>query len=125
MFTGLDATASQELLVHLNRLAESNRTVVLTIHQPRFEIFHMFHKLVLLSDGRVREQFRRVHTVQLLLLPGVLTPLCSPQVAYHGAPQNAYAVFVEALTSRLYTKNMAIPEIEDKNPAGPTLSQLS
>ena len=55
MFTGLDATASQELLVHLNRLAESNRTVVLTIHQPRFEIFHMFHKLVLLSDGQVSD----------------------------------------------------------------------
>ena len=52
--TGLDATASQELLVHLNKLADSNRTVVLTIHQPRFEIFYMFHKLVLVSDGRVR-----------------------------------------------------------------------
>ena len=40
------------------------------------------------------------------------------QVAYHGAPENAYAVFVEALRSRLITKNMLIPELEDKNPAG-------
>ena len=50
---GLDAASSIELLHHLNRLAYGNRTVVLTIHQPRFEIFYMFHKLVLLSDGQV------------------------------------------------------------------------
>ena len=51
--SGLDATSSQELLTTLNRLAGSNRTVVLTIHQPRLEIFHMFHRLVVLSDGQV------------------------------------------------------------------------
>ena len=51
--TGLDAASSRELLAHLNELAASNRTVVLTIHQPRLEIFHMFDKLVLLSDGKV------------------------------------------------------------------------
>lgn len=50
---GLDATSSMELLSHLNKLADSNRTVILTIHQPRLEIFHMFHRLVLLSDGKV------------------------------------------------------------------------
>ena len=53
LHTGLDATASYEILTHLNKLADSNRTVVLTIHQPRLEIFHMFHQLVLLSDGKV------------------------------------------------------------------------
>lgn len=51
--TGLDAAASFELLTHLNKLADSNRTIILTIHQPRLEIFHMFHRLVLLSDGKV------------------------------------------------------------------------
>ena len=54
MFVGLDSTASLDLLTHLNKLAQSNRTVVLTIHQPRLEIFHMFHHLVLLSEGKVR-----------------------------------------------------------------------
>ena len=42
-----------ELLKHLNRLADSNRTVILTIHQPRLEIFHLFDRLVLISDGKV------------------------------------------------------------------------
>ncbi|KAL5474804.1 hypothetical protein EMCRGX_G026816 [Ephydatia muelleri] len=52
--SGLDASSSLELLVHLNRLAESNRTVILTIHQPRLEIFHMFDKIMLLCQGQVR-----------------------------------------------------------------------
>ena len=51
--TGLDAASSTELLTHLNALAASNRTVVLTIHQPRLEIFHMFHRILILSDGKV------------------------------------------------------------------------
>lgn len=62
---GLDATASHELLVHLNSLAASNRTVVLTIHQPRFEIFYMFHKLVLLSDGQVGNGYFMLHSFAL------------------------------------------------------------
>ena len=53
MIVGLDATASFDLLTHLNKLAGSNRTVILTIHQPRLEIFHMFDHLVLLSEGKV------------------------------------------------------------------------
>ena len=52
--SGLDASSSLELLVYLNRLAESNRTVILTIHQPRLEIFHMFDKIMLLCQGQVR-----------------------------------------------------------------------
>lgn len=51
--SGLDAASSVELLQHLNRVASSNRAVLLTIHQPRLEIFHMFHKIILLCQGRV------------------------------------------------------------------------
>ena len=92
--TGLDATASIELLSHLNRLAYSNRTVVLTIHQPRFEIFYMFHKLILLSDGNV---------------------------AYHGVPQKAYSFFVEALMSEFLKRGLILPQLEEHNPAGNNL----
>ena len=58
---GLDSASSTELLTHLNALAASNRTVVLTIHQPRLEIFHMFHRIVVLSDGKVRICFDTKH----------------------------------------------------------------
>ena len=88
---GLDSTASIELLSHLNNLADSNRTVVLTIHQPRLEIFHMFHKLILLSDGKI---------------------------AYHGIPQKAYGFFVEAAVNSFWNKKLLIPEIGEQNPAG-------
>ena len=34
-------------------LAETGRAVVVTIHQPRSEIFHSFDKILLLCRGRV------------------------------------------------------------------------
>ena len=50
---GLDGTSTLQFLMFLNRLADTNRTVVLSIHQPRFEIFYMFHRLVLICEGQV------------------------------------------------------------------------
>lgn len=54
IFLGLDASSSLELLNHLNLVAESGRLVILTIHQPRLEIFHLFHKILFLCDGQVK-----------------------------------------------------------------------
>ena len=51
--TGLDSASSYELLTYLNRLAGSQRTVIMTIHQPRMEIFHMFTRLIMLCEGQV------------------------------------------------------------------------
>lgn len=69
-FVGLDAGSSFDLLNHLNKLADSNRTVILTIHQPRLEIFHMFRHLVLLSDGKVSCHIHyciHIHIIALLV----------------------------------------------------------
>mmetsp|Transcript_1483 Transcript_1483/g.3563 ORF Transcript_1483/g.3563 Transcript_1483/m.3563 type:complete len:718 (-) Transcript_1483:370-2523(-) len=49
--TGLDATTSSQVLALLKRLSRHGRTIVLSIHQPRFKIFDMFDTLTLLSDG--------------------------------------------------------------------------
>jgi len=49
--TGLDATTSSQVLALLKRLARHGRTIVLSIHQPRFKIFEMFDTLTLLSEG--------------------------------------------------------------------------
>jgi ABC-type multidrug transport system ATPase subunit len=51
--SGLDASSSMELLQHLRYVAMSNRMVVLTIHQPRLEIFHMFDIILFLCQGEV------------------------------------------------------------------------
>ncbi len=40
------------------------------------------------------------------------------QVAYHGAPEKAYEVFVNSLTARYLEQGLVIPELEDHNPAG-------
>lgn len=91
MYAGLDATASIELLTHLNALAATNRTVILTIHQPRFEIFYMFDRLMLLTDGKI---------------------------AYNGVPIKAYRFFVDALLEKCFAHGKTSVQLEDQNPAG-------
>eukprot|EP00741_Cyanophora_paradoxa_P023432 tig00021582_g22636.t1 len=51
--SGLDSTAALTLMQTLLRLAKHGRTVVTTIHQPRSNIFALFDKLILMSQGRV------------------------------------------------------------------------
>ncbi|KAL8208343.1 hypothetical protein R6Q57_007755 [Mikania cordata] len=49
--SGLDSTTAQRILTTVKRLASGGRTVVTTIHQPSSRLYHMFDKLVLLSEG--------------------------------------------------------------------------
>lgn len=49
--TGLDASSAFQLVRTLKNLAAKGRTVVVTIHQPRSEIWGLFDGLVLLSQG--------------------------------------------------------------------------
>lgn len=70
-FIGLDASSSLTLLKTLHCLAQSGRAIILTIHQPRIEIFHMFDKILL---------------------------ICKGQVAYFGSPFKALTYFMTALS---------------------------
>ncbi|XP_030515895.2 ABC transporter G family member 14 [Rhodamnia argentea] len=49
--SGLDSTTAQMILTTVKRLAGGGRTVVTTIHQPSSRLYHMFDKVVLLSEG--------------------------------------------------------------------------
>lgn len=49
--SGLDSTTAQWILTTLKRLASGGRTVVTTIHQPSSRLYHMFDKVILLSEG--------------------------------------------------------------------------
>eukprot|EP00179_Madagascaria_erythrocladioides_P005209 CAMPEP_0198312416 /NCGR_PEP_ID=MMETSP1450-20131203/3790_1 /TAXON_ID=753684 ORGANISM="Madagascaria erythrocladiodes, Strain CCMP3234" /NCGR_SAMPLE_ID=MMETSP1450 /ASSEMBLY_ACC=CAM_ASM_001115 /LENGTH=678 /DNA_ID=CAMNT_0044015361 /DNA_START=101 /DNA_END=2137 /DNA_ORIENTATION=+ len=51
--TGLDSFNALNVMYTLRKLASAGRTVVTTIHQPRSNIFTLFDKLLLLSEGRV------------------------------------------------------------------------
>ncbi|XP_077444626.1 broad substrate specificity ATP-binding cassette transporter ABCG2 [Stigmatopora argus] len=50
--TGLDASTANSVLMLLKRMANSGRTIVLSIHQPRYSIYRLFDSLTLLVNGR-------------------------------------------------------------------------
>lgn len=49
--TGLDATSASQVVLTLKNLARKGRTIIVTIHQPRSEIWDMFDNVVLLTRG--------------------------------------------------------------------------
>lgn len=46
--TGLDSFMAESVVQVLNRMADSGRTVIATIHQPSSKIFELFHEVCLL-----------------------------------------------------------------------------
>jgi ABC-type multidrug transport system ATPase subunit len=51
--SGLDSTTAQNIIALLRKLSERGRTILTTIHQPKASILKMFHKVMLLSQGKV------------------------------------------------------------------------
>ncbi|KAG8485057.1 hypothetical protein CXB51_021311 [Gossypium anomalum] len=49
--SGLDSTSANKLIHILQGVAKAGRTVITTIHQPSSRMFHMFDKLLLISEG--------------------------------------------------------------------------
>ncbi|KAK7129482.1 hypothetical protein R3I94_017635 [Phoxinus phoxinus] len=50
--TGLDASTANSVLMLLKKMARSGRTIILSIHQPRYSIYRLFDSLTLLVGGR-------------------------------------------------------------------------
>ncbi|NXK81979.1 ABCG2 protein, partial [Amazona guildingii] len=51
--TGLDASTANAVLLLLERMAKQGKTIIFSIHQPRYSIFRLFDNLTLLAAGRV------------------------------------------------------------------------
>ncbi|XP_041365025.1 broad substrate specificity ATP-binding cassette transporter ABCG2-like [Gigantopelta aegis] len=51
--TGLDASTASSVMLLLKRLSVKGRTIVFSIHQPRFSIYRLFDNMILLSKGEV------------------------------------------------------------------------
>lgn len=49
--TGLDATSAFQIIRTLKRLAQEGRTVIVSIHAPRSEIWSLFDNVILLARG--------------------------------------------------------------------------
>ncbi|KAB5581411.1 hypothetical protein PHYPO_G00175370 [Pangasianodon hypophthalmus] len=50
--TGLDASTANSVLLLLKRMANNGRTIIMSIHQPRYSIYQLFDNLTLLVNGR-------------------------------------------------------------------------
>ncbi|XP_054447732.1 broad substrate specificity ATP-binding cassette transporter ABCG2 [Pteronotus mesoamericanus] len=51
--TGLDASTANAVLSLLKRMSKQGRTIIFSIHQPRYSIFKLFDSLTLLASGRL------------------------------------------------------------------------
>uniref|UniRef100_A0A3Q1GVL8 ATP-binding cassette, sub-family G (WHITE), member 2a n=1 Tax=Acanthochromis polyacanthus TaxID=80966 RepID=A0A3Q1GVL8_9TELE len=50
--TGLDASTANSVLLLLKRMGNHGRTIILSIHQPRYSIYRLFDSLTLLVNGK-------------------------------------------------------------------------
>uniref|UniRef100_A0A8D0L7A3 ABC transporter domain-containing protein n=1 Tax=Sphenodon punctatus TaxID=8508 RepID=A0A8D0L7A3_SPHPU len=51
--TGLDASTANAVLLLLKRMSQQGKTIIFSIHQPRYSIFRLFDNLTLLAAGRM------------------------------------------------------------------------
>jgi ABC-type multidrug transport system ATPase subunit len=51
--SGLDAGSTLALLKQLRALGDAGKTILITIHQPRIEVWEMFHHVLVLARGQV------------------------------------------------------------------------
>ncbi|CAF1548836.1 unnamed protein product [Adineta ricciae] len=49
--TGLDASTAQNIMTYLYSLSKQGRTIIFSIHQPRYSIFKLFDTVLFLSSG--------------------------------------------------------------------------
>jgi ABC-type multidrug transport system ATPase subunit len=49
--SGLDAATANNVMQGLKSIAQSGRTVILTLHQPRSDIYHLLDNVVVLAKG--------------------------------------------------------------------------
>nr|XP_055026795.1 ATP-binding cassette sub-family G member 5 [Misgurnus anguillicaudatus] len=51
--TGLDSMTANQIVVLLAELAKRDRIVIVTIHQPRSELFRIFNRIAIMSKGEL------------------------------------------------------------------------
>ncbi|CAH2301370.1 ATP-binding cassette sub-family G member 2 isoform X1 [Pelobates cultripes] len=51
--TGLDASTANAVLLLLKRMSRQGKTIIFSIHQPRYSIFRLFDSLTLLAGGKM------------------------------------------------------------------------
>ncbi|XP_068043973.1 broad substrate specificity ATP-binding cassette transporter ABCG2-like isoform X2 [Anomalospiza imberbis] len=73
--TGLDASTANAVLLLLKRMSKQGRTIIFSIHQPRYSIFRLFDNLTLLAAGRLLYHGPAQHAIEYFQSIGYLCEL--------------------------------------------------
>ncbi|KAK2184513.1 hypothetical protein NP493_262g02003 [Ridgeia piscesae] len=129
--TGLDSNTANSVMHLLQRLSRKGKTIIFSIHQPRYSIFKLFDSMMLLSQGEcvyhgpasdalehfenigyVCEEHNNPSDFFLDILNGCLNPVCSTE-------SDQYASEICPSTEKNIDGKLTvvfIPEAEDGSP---------
>lgn len=82
--SGLDSFTAHNLVKTLSRLAKGNRLVLISIHQPRSDIFGLFDLVLLMTSGTTIYLGAAQHMVQYFTAVGHPCPRYSNPADYYG-----------------------------------------
>ena len=61
--SGLDSFMAMSIVETMKNLAKNGKTIICTIHQPSSELFEMFDKFCLISEGRLAYIGNRLNAI--------------------------------------------------------------
>ncbi|NXL05492.1 ABCG2 protein, partial [Mesembrinibis cayennensis] len=106
--TGLDASTANAVLLLLKRMSKQGKTIIFSIHQPRYSIFRLFDSLTLLAAGRVLYHGPAQHAIEYF-----------QSIGYECEPYNNPADFFLDIINGDSTA-VAMSKIEETNTAEST-----
>uniref|UniRef100_A0A8C5G8P5 Broad substrate specificity ATP-binding cassette transporter ABCG2 n=1 Tax=Gouania willdenowi TaxID=441366 RepID=A0A8C5G8P5_GOUWI len=101
--TGLDASTANSVLLLLKRMSCQGRTIIMSIHQPRYSIYRLFDSLTLLVGGKM---------VYHGPAPNALDYFAD--IGYHCEPHNNPADFFLDVINGNFTLSSSRQSIEER-----------
>lgn len=84
--SGLDSFTAHNLVKTLSRLAKGNRLVLISLHQPRSDVFRLFDLVLLMASGTTIYLGAAQHMVQYFTAVGHPCPRYSNPADFYGEP---------------------------------------
>ncbi|OQR90706.1 ATP-binding Cassette (ABC) Superfamily, partial [Achlya hypogyna] len=119
--SGLDSVMAESVILQLRQLAREGRTVIATIHQPSSELFPLFDKLFLLSDGQTVYNGKATDAIAYFAAQGYPCPDYMNPTDYFmrqivatapGPAKDRVTQLIEAWTRRTVHGNASVPEVD-------------
>lgn len=87
--SGLDSFTAHNLVKTLYRLAKGNRLVLVSLHQPRSDIFRLFDLVLLMTSGTTIYLGAAQHMVEYFTAIGHPCPRYSNPADFYGEPPSS------------------------------------